>query len=253
MYSSLSVERNEQIAHIRFNRPEAYNALNEVFANELLDACRALALDQELRVVILSGNGKAFMAGGDLPSLRADPLRAVEALIPPLHAAIRLLSALQAPVIASVHGAVAGAGLSLALAADLVIAAENTRFSFAYTDIGTSCDGGMSWSLPRLVGLRKALEIALLGQTFDAQEALAMGLLNTVVEAGRLPAETQAMALQLASRELPALGHLKRLLRQSFDKTLSQQLDEEYQAFRACAERPEFVAAIDAFYARRQR
>ena len=253
MSSCLSIERDEQIAHIRFNRCEAYNALNEAFANELLDSCRSLAQDKALRVVILSGNGKAFMAGGDLPSLRADPLAAVEALIPPLHESIELLTSLQATVIASVHGAVAGAGLSLALAADLVIAAESTRFSFAYSDIGTSCDGGLSWSLPRLVGLRKALEIALLGQTFNAQEALHMGLLNKVVDGDRLQAETQAVALELVSRELPALGHLKRLLRQSFDKTLTEQLDQEYQAFRACAERPEFVAAIDAFYARRKR
>ncbi|MNP41705.1 4-chlorobenzoyl coenzyme A dehalogenase [compost metagenome] len=155
------------------------------------------------------------------------------------------------PVLASLHGAVAGAGMSVALAADLAIAADGTRFNFAYSDIGTSCDGGISWALPRLVGQRKALEIAYLSDTFDAAEALRLGLLNRVVEADRLGEETALLARRLAQRETCALAHLKRLLRASFERRLSEQLDCEHAAFVDCARRPGFVAAIDDFYAKR--
>ncbi len=251
MSALLCVEVTERIAHIRFNRPQALNALNVALAQEFVEACRAVAADSAVRVVVLSGNGKAFMAGGDLQTMRAQPVEAVNALIPPVHEAVRLLAEMPKPVLASVHGAAAGAGMSLVLVADLALAAANTRFNFAYSEIGTSCDGGMSWSLPRLVGLRKAMEIALLSETIDAAEALRLSLVNRVVDADRLVEETQALALRLAQREPHALAHLKRLLRASSQQDLPAQLDAEYAAFLDCARRPEFATAIDGFFARR--
>jgi 2-(1,2-epoxy-1,2-dihydrophenyl)acetyl-CoA isomerase len=251
MSSPLYVEVSEHIANIRFNRPEALNAISVEMAQQLAQTCRDIAADPAVRVVVLSGNGKAFMAGGDLQAMRAAPVEAVNGLIPPVHEAVRLLAEMPKPVLASVHGAAAGAGMSIMLVADLALAAANTRFNFAYSDIGTSCDGGMSWSLPRLVGLRKAMEIALLSDTLDAAEALRLNLVNRVVEADRLAEETQALARRLAQREPHALAHLKRLLRASSLQTLPDQLDQEYAAFLDCAKRPEFVAAIDDFFARR--
>ncbi|WP_395407157.1 enoyl-CoA hydratase/isomerase family protein [Pseudoduganella sp. UC29_106] len=251
MSSVLYVEVSEQIARIQFNRPEVLNALNEDMAVQLAAACRDLAANPAVRVVVLNGSGKAFMAGGDLQALRAQPAEAVNALIPPVHEAVRLLATMPKPVLASVHGAAAGAGMSLMLAADLALAASNTRFTFAYSDIGTSCDGGMSWALPRLVGLRKAMEIALAGETFDAVEALRLNLVNRVVDREQLAEATLELARRLARREPHALAHLKRLLRGSSQRDLSTQLDEEHAAFLDCAVRPEFTAAIDAFYARR--
>lgn len=251
MSSPIHVEIAEHIAQIRFNRPEALNAINVDMAQALAQTCRELAADPAVRVVVLSGSGKAFMAGGDLQTMRAAPAEAVNALIPPVHETVRLLAEMPKPVLASVHGAAAGAGMSIMLAADLALAAANTRFNFAYSDIGTSCDGGMSWSLPRLVGLRKAMEIALLSDALDAAEALRMNLVNRVVETERLAEETQALAQRLAQREPHALAHLKRLLRASSQQTLPVQLDEEHAAFLDCAQRPEFVAAIDGFFARR--
>jgi 2-(1,2-epoxy-1,2-dihydrophenyl)acetyl-CoA isomerase len=172
-------------------------------------------------------------------------------LIDPIHAAVALLATLRAPVVASVQGVVAGAGLSLAAGADLAIAAEGTRFNLAYVAVGTSCDAGVSWSLPRLVGLRRALEIALLGETFTAEEALRFGLVNRVVPAEALEAETQALARRLAERAPIAVGKVKRLMRESFDRDLQAQLDSERDAFRECATTADFREALDAFFGKR--
>src|SRR5699024_5450652 len=159
--------------------------------------------------VVFSGTGKAFMAGGDLQTLRARPTEAVHELIPPVHEAVRLIAEMAKPVLASVHGAAAGAGMRLMLADDHAFAAEGTRFTFPYTDIGTRCDGGMPWTLTRVVGMRKAMEIALLGDTVDAAEALRLGLVNRVLPADDLVDATLATARRLARREPHVLAHLK--------------------------------------------
>ena len=252
-HSPLLVERSGAVAHLRFNRPDVLNALDVDLAHALLEACQSLAGDGAVRVVVLSGNGRAFMAGGDLAAMRTAPVAVADALIRPAHQAMQLLAEMPKPVLASVHGAAAGAGLSLMLGADLAIAAEGTRFSFAYTDIATSCDGGASWALPRLVGLRKALEIALLAEPFDAAEALRLGLVNRVVALERLAEATLELAERLAGQAPHALANLKRLLRSALQQSLAEQLQAEHQGFLDCAARPEFVTAIDAFYARRKR
>ena len=171
------------------------------------------------------------MAGGDLTELRADPTGTAQALIGPMHEAVLLLTQMRAPVVASLHGAVAGAGLSLALACDLALAAEGTRFTLAYVNIGASCDVFIGWSLPRVVGLRKALEIALLGDAFDAAEALRLGIVNRVVPAAELESQTQDLAQRLARGPGEALAQMKRLLRTSFANDLRTQLDAEREAF----------------------
>lgn len=251
MSSPLTVEVADHVAQVRFDRPDVLNALNGELARALAATCRTLAEDPGVRVVVLSGSGKAFMAGGDLQTLRARPTEAVHELIPPVHEAVRLIAEMPKPVLASVHGAAAGAGMSLMLAADLAFAADGTRFTFAYADIGTSCDGGMSWALPRAVGMRKAMEIAMLGDTIDAAEALRLGLVNRVLPAPLLAEETLVAARRLAQREPHVLAHLKRLLRASSGRALGTQLDDEHEAFLDCAGRPEFVHAIDTFFAQR--
>jgi 2-(1,2-epoxy-1,2-dihydrophenyl)acetyl-CoA isomerase len=247
----LLVERDGAVATITFNRPEVLNALNVAMAEAFAAACQELADDASVRVVVLRGNGKAFMAGGDLQALRAHPADTVNALIPPVHEAVRLLASMPKPVLASVQGAAAGAGMSVVLAADLAIAAAGTRFNFAYSDIGTSCDGGMSWSLPRLVGLRKAMEIAMLSDALDADKAMRLGLVNEVVAADNLSTATMALAQRLASREAASMAHLKQLLRASWGQNLADQLDAEHAAFLDCAQRPGFTAAIDNFFNKR--
>ena len=181
MTHPLLFSRADGIATLQFNRPAQLNALDVPTAQALLAAVQEIAADRSVRAVLLKGAGRAFVAGGDLATLQANPVQGAQDLLEPLNAAVTLLHGLDAPVIAQVHGAAAGAGLSLMLMCDFVLAAEGTKFNLAYINLGTSCDVGASWALPRLVGLRQALEIALLGEGFDAAEALRLGLINRVL------------------------------------------------------------------------
>ena len=249
--SPLAVHREGGLVHLRLNRPEALNALDVPLARALAAAAAALAIDPDVRAVVLSGVGRGFCAGGDLAKMQADPVPVARELIEALHEAIVHLNALRAPVLASVHGVVAGAGVSLLLACDLAIAAEGARFNLAYVNVGASCDGSSSWSLPRVVGLRKALEIALLGETLGATEALRLGLVNRVVPAVELDTQTQQLAQRLANGPTHALGEMKKLLRGSQQASLREQLDAEAAAFLRCAATQDFNAALDAFFAKR--
>jgi 2-(1,2-epoxy-1,2-dihydrophenyl)acetyl-CoA isomerase len=244
--------REGAVAHIRFNRPKALNAIDRAMASRFLAACQQITADPEVRAVCLTGEGRAFVAGGDLPEMRADPVGAADELIAGLHGGLRLLAAMDAPVVALVHGAVAGGGLGLMMSCDLVIAAEGTRFSVAYPAIGASCDCSTSWGLPRVLGLRKALELALLNETLDTAEALRLGLVNRVVPADALAEQGGAIVQQLASGPTRALGMMKRLFRQSLDQTLDAQLDAEAAGFRACASTVDFTEGVGAFLDRRK-
>lgn len=248
--STLLLTRDGAIARLRFNRPQALNAVDVPMARAFLAATHTLAADPGVRAVVLSGAGKGFMAGGDLATLRADPLQGAADLIGPLHEGLAVLAGMDAPLIAQVHGVAAGAGLSLMLQADFVLAAEGTRFNLAYVNIGTSCDVGASWALPRLVGLRQALEIALLGDTLSAADAQRLGLVNRVLPAAELEAEVEQLAQRLAQGPTRALGQMRRLMRSSFDHSLAQQLDAEAAAFRHCALTQDFRAGLDAFFAK---
>ncbi|MGQ0730006.1 enoyl-CoA hydratase/isomerase family protein [Acidovorax sp.] len=246
----LLLERHGAVATLRFNRPEALNAIDVPMANAFLAAVQSIAADPGVRAVVLRGNGRGFMAGGDLATLRADPVQGAIDILTPLNAALQLLAQMNAPVIAQVHGAAAGAGLSLVLMADYVIAAEGTRFNLAYINLGTSCDVGASWALPRIVGVRQALEIALLGEAFTADDALRLGLVNRVVPGAELDSATTALAQRLASGPTLAYGAMKRLMRASMDHTLSEQLAAEKGAFVHCAGTEDFRAGVEAFHQR---
>lgn len=242
------------IARIRFNRPHVLNALDEHAILAFKRAVDAVADQRGVRVVVLSGEGRAFLAGGDVARFHEAGPEAPEVvrdLIDPFHEALLTLSRLRAPVIASVQGAAAGGGLSVALAADLLIAADDAKFSMAYARIGTSPDGGSTWNLPRLVGLRKAMELALLSPTLDAQEALRLGIANMVVPAARLQSETDALAQRIAGGATAAFGRIKALLRASFENSLPEQLDDERTAFIASASTRDFAEGAAAFVAKR--
>ena len=248
--SPLQVEREGAIVTLRFNRPEALNALDVPLAQAIRSAVRDIAADDSVRAVVLRGNGRGFMAGGDLATLRADPVGVAAALLEPLNEAVALLNRINAPVIAQVHGVAAGAGLSLMLQTDFVLAAEGTRFNLAYIHLGASCDVGASWALPRLVGLRKALEIALLSEPIDAAEALRLGLVNRVVPAAELDDTVAALARRFAQGPTVALGHMRRLMRDSFDRDLPAQLAAEATAFTDCARTADLPAGIEAFFSK---
>ncbi|SFV02734.1 enoyl-CoA hydratase/isomerase family protein [Pseudoduganella namucuonensis] len=240
------------VAHIQFNRPQALNAIDSDMAAAFLRCCRDIAADDGVRAVLLSGAGRAFMAGGDVASFRSDPAGIEPSIIAPMHEALALLAGQSAPVLACVHGAVAGAGLSMALAADLVIAAEGTRFSFAYAALGASGDLGVSWSLPRAVGLRAALEIALLPEPLDAARARELGMVNRVVPADTLMVEGEALAERLAAGPTFAYGKIRGLMRASFGREFGPQLDAERDAFADCTRTDDFQGAVAAFLDKRK-
>lgn len=247
----LLVTRQGAVATLLFNRPHAMNALDLPTAQALLAAFRDISQDGGVRAVVLKGAGRAFVAGGDLATLRKDPAQGARDLLAPLNEALTLLQGFNAPVIAQVHGAAAGAGLSLMLMCDFVLAAEGTKFNLAYINLGTSCDLGASWALPRLVGLRQALEIALLGESFDTGEALRLGLINRVLPAAELDAAAHAFARRIASGPTVAYGQMRRLLRDSLTRDLPAQLQAEAQSFLACAATSDFREGVSAFFAKR--
>ena len=249
--SPLQITRDGAVVTLRFSRPEALNAIDVPMAQALLAAVRDIAADASVRAVVLCGAGKGFMAGGDLATLRADPVQGAAALLAPLNEAVQVLATLNAPVIAKVHGVAAGAGLSLMLQADFVIAAEGTRFNLAYINLGTSCDVGASWALPRLVGLRNALEIALMGDTLTAPDALRLGLVNRVVPAQHLDTAADALIERIAHGPTLAYGAMKRLMRASFDRDLDTQLIAGTAAFAGCAATEDMRTGIEAFYAKK--
>ncbi len=238
------------IATISFNRPEVLNALDVPTTRALHDAVLPLKGDSSVRCIILRGNGRAFVAGGDLTGFAADfdaAATVVDDMLDALHPVIEILAAHNAPVLASVHGAVAGAGLSLMAGCDLVIAAEGTRFMIAYDRIGAAPDCGGTYYLPRRLGLRRAAEFMLLGETWDAATAERHGLINRVVPAEALAAETALLARRLASGPTLAYGRYKRLAASAHTLPLDEQLELERKAFKAGTSSHDFRAGVTAF------
>lgn len=258
MSESVLLERTGAVATLTLNRPESLNTLDFTMMEALVEHTGALAADTSLRCVVVKGAGRHFMAGGDLhtfaemlPLSPAERKARFVALIGRLHAAIENLQRMPHPVIASVHGAVAGFGLSLMNACDLVVAADDAFFTSAYRHIGLTPDGGGSYTLPRIVGVKKAMEIMLLGERFDAQQALALGLVNRVVAATELEPATAALVAALVSGPRRATANAKRLVNESFGNTLSRQLDAEAESFSDCTMEDDFVEGIRAFVEKR--
>lgn len=250
----LILEADGPVATITLNRPKSLNALDVPMAEALEAAVLTLQQKPDLRVIVLKGAGRGFMAGGDLGVIQrafAEGPEVVDSIMLPLHRTLVRLAEMPQPVIASLHGPVAGAGMSVALAADLAIAADDAKFTLAYARIGTSPDGSGTWHLPRLVGLRKALEIALLADTIDAHEALRLHLVNQVVPAAELGSATTALAQRLAAGPTQAYGRIKRLLRKSADRDLPAQLDAERAAFHQSMKTDDFREGIAAFLGKR--
>lgn len=240
------------VAHIRFARPEALNAIDLALAEGFRDA--VAALPEDLGCLLLSGEGRGFMAGGDLRAFHAAGAAAPELIariLEAMHPAVERLAALPFPVVAAVQGPAAGAGLSLALAADLVIAAEDARFTLGYLGIGAPPDCGGSFQLARRLGPSRAMGFALLGESLDAEAARALGLVHRIVPRAALEAESAALAARLAAGPRAAIAATKRLLRAALETPLPAQLAAEQAAFLACAAGPDFAEGVAAFLERR--
>ena len=257
--SAVLYEVGDRVATITLNRPEALNAVNPAMIDGLLASSSQAASDPSVRAVIVRGAGEHFMAGGDVKwfreqqALPAETCRqSLASLIEGVQAAVLNFRQMDKPVIAAVHGAVAGFGLSLMLAADLVLASENAYFTLAYSNIALSPDGGSSWSLARHVGLKRAMEIALLGERFDASRAYQLGLVNRLLAPEQLASEAQRLARRLACGPGLALARTKALLNQSFDHSLEAQLLAEQCCFADCAAHPDFAEGLAAFFEKRR-
>lgn len=242
------------VAEIRLNRPDRLNALDIGLADAFQAAVYAALSDPQVRAVLLSGEGRAFSVGGDLALLQAaqDRGETARAIIAPIHAGLEALYASGVPSVVALQGAVAGGGMSLALGADLAVAAEDMRMSFAYTDIAASPDCGGSWALPRLVGLRKAMEIALLAPTLNAEAALQLGLVNAVTPRAVLDSHAREIASQLARLPSRSVARTLGLLRRSANETLPSQLAAELDAFVQGASEPDFDEGLRAFFDKRR-
>lgn len=251
MNPTLLLQREGAVASIVFNRPEALNAINIAMAEAFRDAIRTVAGDQSIRLLVLRGEGRSFMAGGDIAEMAVNPAATAQRIIAPVHEGIELMAKLPIPVLAVVHGAVAGAGMSIALAADLALAADDANFQMAYTRLGASPDASGSWHLARLVGLRKAMEITLLSDRIDAPEALRLGLVNWVVARADLDTRLQAFCARLVDAAVGAQGRSKALLRDALLRSLPEQLEAERLAFLEGAKGPEFREGVDAFLKKR--
>ena len=229
-FSALLFEVRDHVAHITLNRPQAANTLNVEMSMDLMRAALRCEEDPSVRAVLLSGAGPAFCAGGDLKGFHAhlDGLPAhIKEVVTYLHTALSHLTRMDAPVVTAVHGFAAGAGLSLACASDLVVAGESARFTMAYTRAGLTPDGSATHFLPRVVGLNRALDLALTNRTLSAREAMEWGIVSRVVPDAEVHAQAEALATQLAAGPTRAFGNVKRLMRTGWTETLETQMAYE--------------------------
>ena len=256
--SHLEVSNENGIATLTMNRPEARNALSMEMRKELIDVLHDVERDNSVRCVLLKGAGDHFMAGGDVKGMGDSIKKSPEEIkkefmlrIHDLHPIMFAMRRMPKPIVASCRGAAAGAGVSIALACDLVIAAEDAFFTLAYCKIGTSPDGSSSFHLPRAVGIKKAMEIALLGDRFDAQAAKDMGMINFVVPDSELDEETNKLTARLANGPTHVYGNTKALFYRSLESEFESQLQAEAEYFSDCASREDFKEGVTAFIEKR--
>jgi 2-(1,2-epoxy-1,2-dihydrophenyl)acetyl-CoA isomerase len=253
-YATLEFDVNEGVAHITLNRPEAANALNRELAQELMHAVLRCDEEPAVRAVLISGKGPTFCVGGDLKSFAEQGEHLphhLKEVTTYLHAAVSRIARMEPPVVVAVHGAAAGAGLSLACACDLVVAAESARFTMAYTNAGLTPDGSSTYYLPRLVGFKRAMELTLTNRQLSAQEAMEWGIVTRVVADEDLVGDATTLARQLAAGATKALGASKRLLHIGWTETLETQMEHETQTIADMARTADSREGISAFLEKR--
>ena len=253
MDRTVQLEVRDRVATLMLHRPDSSNALTLELARELLSAALRCEADPEVRAVVLTGAGKHFCFGGDLRAMREQGEGApgyLNELTTHLHAALSAFTRMRAPVIAAVNGTAAGAGVGLACAADLALCARSSRFSLAYTGVGLAPDGSVSFLLPRIVGRRRAMELLLLNRVLSAEEALAWGLVNQVIDDADLAVQAQALAAKLATGPTESFGATKRLLDAS-SPGLESQMALEGRTIAAMSTHPHGREGIAAFMEKR--
>lgn len=254
MSSSIQFEISDHVATITLDRPDSANAIDVELARALMNISIRCSEDASVRALVITGAGRFFSAGGDLKAFAAssDGLAPhIKEVTTYLHAAISRFTRMDSPVIAAVNGMAAGAGMSLVCACDFVIAAESARFTMAYTKAGLTPDGSSTYFLPRIVGLKRALDLALTNRMLSAAEAADWGIVTRVVPDDSLLDETAAFAAQLAAGATGVLGRTKKLMHDGFAASLESQMEDETQSIAASARTAEGVEGVNAFLEKR--
>lgn len=252
--SVVTVERQGGVATIRMNRPDRLNAYEFEMGKELLDAVSVLGGDPKVRCIVLTGTGKAFCAGGDvslMETFREEAAAGFLELTVRLHSFVASLRRCPKPVLSAVNGVAAGAGFSMALAGDFVVATASARFTLAYQNIGLSPDGGATFLLARAIGTHRAMELTLTGRTLSAEEAAAWGLVQRVLPDDAFGSGTAELAERIAAGPTLAYAKAKELYNRALSQPLEAQLEEERQRISASARTGDFREGIRAFLDKR--
>lgn len=257
-YETIEFEIKENIAIISLNRPDVYNALNRQMYKDLLKAIKECGRNEQIRAVILTGNGKGFCSGADLIELNGlihQGISVGDALREGLNLLMASIRQLEKPVICALNGVAAGAGSSLALACDFRIASENASFVFAaFVNIGIIPDGGLTYLLPQIVGTNRALELILTADAqnrLKAEDALKEGLINRLVAAETLMSETEVFAMKLAHMATKAIGMSKRAIYKSPERSLVEAMEYEAQVQEGAFKTEDFAEGVQAFIEKR--
>ena len=242
------------IARVTLNRPEQGNAINGAMSHRLVEIASRCHMDPAVRCVVMTGAGRLFCTGGDIAMFR-DAGDQIDTMLydltAVLHVAVAGFARMAKPLLVLANGPAAGAGLSLALAGDVVLGANSAHYTAAYGGVGLVPDGGMSWMLPRLVGLRRAQEMILTNRRVGAAEAERIGLITRAVPDEALAEEGEATARMLANSATSSLARSRELLRQSFETGLEVQLERERCAMASAGATPEAKEGFAAFFERR--
>lgn len=255
MSDVLLIEDTHGVRRLTLHRPESYNSLTIELKQRLIEALREAAADDAVRAVVVTGAGRAFCAGQDLKEhtalLEAEdpaPLRTVEEHYNPL---IRAVTTMPKPVIAAVNGTAAGAGASLAYACDLRVASEDAKFLMAFANVGLSTDSGASWTLPRLIGYGRAMEMLLLAEPVAAEEALRIGMVNRVVAPGEALGAAAELAERMAAGPTSAYARIKETMLAAAAEGLDETLAVEAGAQAESGATSDHQEAVSAFVAKR--
>ena len=254
MPDSVVIVKDKETARIILNRPSFYNAFDFEMIDGVARALIGMAVDNGIRSIVISGEGKAFCAGGDLKWVNDFPGGAVAAfhkLASVFHQTVLEIRRMNKPVIAAINGVAAGGGFSLALACDFRVMAESAVLQQAYTSKGLCIDGGGTFTLPRLVGLARALEIVAFDKPISSEKALSWGLVTRVVKDGSSVEEAMQMARQLSGISLNSFGWSKQLLTDSFNSPFETHIERERMGLRSCADNADGKEGLKAFKEKR--
>lgn len=252
-YQYLKYQVDNGVATITLNRPEVYNALNDEITFEFQDALKATAKDEKVRVIVITGEGKAFCSGQDLKAASGDQKRSfLQSLNKRYNPIISAMRSLPKPIVCRLHGVAAGAGCSLALACDIIVASEDATLIEVFINIGLVPDSGSSYFLPRLVGMAKAFEMCSMGSRVKASEAAAIGLVNKCVPADQLDAAVKSYTDYFATAPTGSIGLIKKMLSKSATSTLEQMLEYEAYCQEIAGSSHDYKEGVSAFLEKRK-